>query len=79
MGIARALSHNPNVIIADEPTGNLDEKTEADILNIFTNLAHKEGKCVIIVTHSENVSQVADAVYNIADGVMGGDLGNHAC
>jgi putative ABC transport system ATP-binding protein len=70
VGIARALSHNPDVIIADEPTGNLDEKTEADILDIFTRLAHEDGKCVIIVTHSDNVSAIADKVYRIADGTI---------
>ena len=68
VGIARALAHNPDVIIADEPTGNLDEHTEADILRIFTQLAHKDGKCVIIVTHSDNVSAIADTVYMIAGG-----------
>ena len=68
IGIARALSHNPDVIIADEPTGNLDEKTEADILKIFSELAHKDGKCVIIVTHSDNVSDIADTVCKISGG-----------
>jgi putative ABC transport system ATP-binding protein len=70
VGIARALSHDPDIIIADEPTGNLDEKTEADILEIFTHLAHKDGKCVIIVTHSDNVSAIADTVYRIAGGTI---------
>jgi putative ABC transport system ATP-binding protein len=68
VGIARALAKNPDLIIADEPTGNLDEKTEADILAILTRLAHKEGKCVIIVTHSDNVSAIADKVYHIDEG-----------
>jgi len=68
VGIARALSHDPDLIIADEPTGNLDEATEADVLNILTSLAHDEGKCVIIVTHSDNVCAVADEVYSIANG-----------
>ena len=68
VGIARALAHNPDVIIADEPTGNLDEKTEADILHIFTQLAHRDGKCVIIVTHSDHVSATADIVYQIVGG-----------
>ncbi|MCL2571313.1 MAG: ABC transporter ATP-binding protein [Defluviitaleaceae bacterium] len=68
VGIARALAHNPDVIIADEPTGNLDEKTEAEILEIFTHLAQEDGKCVIIVTHSDNVSSVGDVVYRIAGG-----------
>jgi len=73
VGIARSLAHNPDVIIADEPTGNLDEKTEADILEIFTQLAHRDGKCVIIVTHSDNVSAIADTVYRIAGGVIQND------
>ena len=56
VAIARSLSYNPNVIIADEPTGNLDLETENDILKIFKDLAKNENKCIIIVTHSKNVS-----------------------
>ncbi len=48
---ARALSHHLDVIIADEPTANLDAETEYSILKIFTSLAHDEGKCVILVTY----------------------------
>ncbi|WP_330368648.1 ABC transporter ATP-binding protein [Alkaliphilus metalliredigens] len=70
VGIARALSHNPDIIIADEPTGNLDIETEENILSILTSLAHNEGKCVIIVTHSKKVSSVADEVW----GMNGGKL-----
>ena len=68
VGIARALSHNPDIIIADEPTGNLDNDTEDDILKILTSLAHDDGKCVIIVTHSKKVSSVADVVLGMKDG-----------
>lgn len=68
VGIARAISHNPSIIIADQPTGNLDGDTETGIMNIFRDLAHKEGKCVIIVTHSKKVSEYADEVLGIADG-----------
>ncbi|WP_089282503.1 ABC transporter ATP-binding protein [Anaerovirgula multivorans] len=68
VGIARALSHNPDIIIADEPTGNLDTDTEDNILSILTSLAHNEGKCVIIVTHSKKVSSVADEVWGMKDG-----------
>lgn len=68
VGIARALSHNPNIVIADEPTGNLDKDTEADVLKIFTSLAHDEGKCVIIVTHSKKVTSFADEILGINDG-----------
>lgn len=68
VGIARALSHNPDILIADEPTGNLDTDTETDILTIFTSLAHHEGKCVIIVTHSKKVTSIADVILGISDG-----------
>ena len=70
VGIARALARNADILIADEPTGNLDKETENDILNIFTSLAHDENKCVIIVTHSRKVTSIADIVYNISDGCM---------
>ena len=65
IAIARSLSYNPKIIIADEPTGNLDKETENEILKIFNNLAHKEKKCVIIVTHSSNVSEEVDEVYDL--------------
>ena len=68
VGIARALSHNPDIIIADEPTGNLDRDTEDEILNIFTALAQEDGKCVIIVTHSKKVTSIADEVLAMKDG-----------
>ena len=69
IGIARALAHNPGIIIADEPTGNLDADTENDVLKILTALAHDEGKCVIIVTHSKKVSSIADEILGMKDGV----------
>ena len=65
IAIARSLSYNPKIIIADEPTGNLDKETESEILKIFDNLAHKENKCVIIVTHSPNVCNSVDYVYDL--------------
>jgi len=70
VAIARALSHNPDIIIADEPTGNLDSDTEAEIFDIFTALAHKEGKCVIIVTHSKRITSIADEVYTMNAGQL---------
>ena len=70
VGIARALAHNPDIIIADEPTGNLDTDTESQILDILSKLAHEENKCVIIVTHSKKVSSYADDIYGIADGKL---------
>ena len=70
VGIARALSHDPAVIIADEPTGNLDTETEDAVLDILTRLAHEDGKCVIIVTHSENVTFIADEIWAIENGIL---------
>ncbi|MCL2665505.1 MAG: ABC transporter ATP-binding protein [Defluviitaleaceae bacterium] len=68
VGIARAVSNDPDIIIADEPTGNLDTETESDVLKILTSLAHESGKCVIIVTHSKKVSSIADCVLTMKDG-----------
>lgn len=68
VGIARALSHNPDIIIADEPTGNLDGDTEENIMNILQELAHVDGKCVIIVTHSKSVSAYADELWGLNQG-----------
>ena len=67
IAIARSLSYNPHIIIADEPTGNLDKDTEDEILNIFRDLAHKQNKCVIIVTHSKNVCDKSDVVYDLKE------------
>ena len=65
VAIARALSYNPDIIIADEPTGNLDTVTEMEVINILKGLAANEDKCVIIVTHSPNVSQNIDIIYEL--------------
>lgn len=64
VAIARALSCNPDVILADEPTGNLDPETEKDIMNIFRDLVN-QGKCVIIVSHSQSVSNMCDVKYEL--------------
>lgn len=65
IAIARSLSYEPKMIIADEPTGNLDKQTEDEILDIFKKLAHEQNKCVIIVTHSPNVCDKVDVVYDL--------------
>jgi putative ABC transport system ATP-binding protein len=70
VAIARALAHHPEIIIADEPTANLDRDTEDDILQIFSNLAHQENKCVIIVSHSNRVASVADQILRIQNGTV---------
>ncbi|MBT1174395.1 ATP-binding cassette domain-containing protein [Bifidobacterium sp. LC6] len=66
VAIARALSYGPQIILADEPTGNLDLATQDDIMAIFKDLAHREGKCVIIVTHSPEVAAQSDEVFQLA-------------
>lgn len=65
VAIARALSYNPEVIIADEPTGNLDEETENGIIDILKSIAYEDCKCVIIVTHSPNIEKNVDEVYRL--------------
>lgn len=70
VAIARALSHDPDIIIADEPTGNLDTNTERDIIKIITSLAHENGKCVIIVTHSKKIAGYADETWGLNKGVF---------
>ncbi|GAV10541.1 ABC transporter ATP-binding protein [Paenibacillus sp. NAIST15-1] len=60
VAIARALSCNVDLLIADEPTGNLDQATAFDIIELFKELAHKENKCIIVVTHSPDVARQSD-------------------
>ena len=64
--IARALSYNPKVILADEPTGNLDVFTTNEIMKILNQLAHEYEKCLIIVTHSPQVADMTDQVYDLS-------------
>ncbi|MGX6961229.1 ABC transporter ATP-binding protein [Vagococcus xieshaowenii] len=68
VAIARSLSTNVDVILADEPTGNLDEGKEEEIIEIFKELAHKHGKCVIVVTHSGEIAEQADASITLRKG-----------
>ncbi len=65
VAIARALSYQPDIVIADEPTGNLDLETQADIMQIFQDLAHQKNKAVIIVTHSPDVAKGCDTVVTL--------------
>lgn len=64
VAIARALSYNPDLILADEPTGNLDSETQREIIKIFRELAN-QGKCVILVSHSPEVAQECDCCYEL--------------
>lgn len=65
VAIARALVLNHDVIIADEPTGNLDEETTAQIVELFKKIAHEDKKIVIIVTHETEVANASDVVYTL--------------
>jgi putative ABC transport system ATP-binding protein len=73
VAIARALVCNPSILLADEPTGNLDSKTSEDILTLFDQL-HAEGQTIILVTHEESVARHAKRVIRMMDGRIFSDL-----
>lgn len=70
VAIARSLASNVNLIFADEPTGNLDTATEKEIISIFKELAHDFGKTIIVVTHSDAVSEMSDQRLLLKDGKL---------
>ncbi|MGX6965567.1 ABC transporter ATP-binding protein [Vagococcus teuberi] len=70
VAIARALSTNVDVMLADEPTGNLDEEMEQEIVEIFKMLAHKHNKCVVVVTHSPEIALQSDYSYLLRKGAL---------
>ena len=67
MAIARALVHNPSVILADEPTGALDSETKGDVMKLLSGM-REQGRTVVIVTHDPGISLYADRTISIADG-----------
>jgi putative ABC transport system ATP-binding protein len=69
VAIARALVNNPSIILADEPTGNLDSKTSVEIMNIFSKI-QAEGNTVILVTHEEDIANFAHRIIRLKDGVI---------
>ena len=77
VAIARALANNPEVIIADEPTGNLDSKTGLIVLDFLQKLHKKDNKTIIMVTHDGNLSKVAERVESLKDGKIVKSLNNH--
>ena len=72
VALARALVNNPSIILADEPTGNLDKKNEEYVFKLLKDLSQK-GKCVVVVSHSDNVRKYADEVFKIIDGKLVSD------
>lgn len=70
VAIARAVASGASIILADEPTGNLDIKTAGDIAEVFSKLAHDYGKCVIVVTHASHIADKMDIVYCIEEGAI---------
>jgi len=70
VAIARALSTGSQVLLADEPTGNLDVANGEAVVNILRQLANDEGYCVVIVTHNLEIAKAADRVYRMSDGVL---------
>ncbi len=75
VAIARALANNAPVLLADEPTGNLDEDTANEIISIFQKLAHEQEKCVVVVTHSRELAGQADVVLWLKKGKIADDTG----
>jgi putative ABC transport system ATP-binding protein len=70
VAIARALANDPDVILADEPTGNLDTATGRTVVDILTTLAHVSDKCVLMVTHDESILDMSDRAFHMSDGIL---------
>jgi putative ABC transport system ATP-binding protein len=72
VAIARALVNRPSIILADEPTGNLDSKTGDEIMALFDEL-HANGNTIVLVTHEPDIAEYAHRIVTIRDGVVAGD------
>jgi putative ABC transport system ATP-binding protein len=77
VAVARALVNNPSIILADEPTGNLDSKTSHEIMELF-NRIYDDGNTVVLVTHEEDISRFARRIIRLRDGVLESDRLNES-
>jgi putative ABC transport system ATP-binding protein len=77
VAIARALVNEPSILLADEPTGNLDSATSGEIMEVFAHL-HAQGQTVIMVTHEADIAAHAHRVVTLRDGQVHSDLGRRA-
>ncbi|NIK74517.1 putative ABC transport system ATP-binding protein [Thermonema lapsum] len=75
VAIARALVNNPSILLADEPTGNLDSKTSYEIMELF-NQIHAQGNTIIMVTHEDDIASYAERIVRLRDGLIESDLPN---
>ena len=75
VAVARAMVNNPSIILADEPTGNLDSKTSIDIMNLFGEI-HRRGNTMILVTHEEEIARHAHRIIRLKDGLIDSDVIN---
>ena len=73
VAIARAMVNQPEIILADEPTGNLDSETSYEIMNLFSEI-HKNGNTIIVVTHEEDIAQYAKRIIRLIDGLIDNDV-----
>ncbi len=76
VAVARALINKPSIILADEPTGNLDSKTSIDIMRLFAKI-HEKGNTIIVVTHEEDIAKHARRIIRLRDGLIESDEQNH--
>ena len=70
VAIARSLASGERVLLADEPTGNLDGENSRNVVELLSQLAHEDGYCVVIVTHDPAIADASDRVYRMADGAL---------
>nr|WP_250632739.1 ABC transporter ATP-binding protein [Rhodoflexus caldus] len=75
VAVARALVNNPSIILADEPTGNLDTRTSYEIMELFDQL-HKKGNTIIVVTHEDDIARYAHRIVRLRDGLIESDVAN---